>query len=169
MREVGLASTLGPLQSSHTGCFQIVHLQTGQCGNQVRLLGLLSVLMLTYRSQIGAKFWEVRDSPFCKRSESHQRPGRLRGAWHRRYWLVRCRRMVDRVLSLTRLLGTRARQTFSSSASRSTSACDGLAIIGRRRDAVSNEVSGNKYVPRAVLVDLEPGTMDSGAYLPGLA
>lgn len=24
-----------------------------------------------------------------------------------------------------------------------------------------NEVGGNKYVPRAVLVDLEPGTMDS--------
>lgn len=25
-----------------------------------------------------------------------------------------------------------------------------------------NEASGGKYVPRAVLVDLEPGTMDSG-------
>lgn len=24
-----------------------------------------------------------------------------------------------------------------------------------------NEVNGNKYVPRAVLIDLEPGTMDS--------
>ena len=27
-----------------------------------------------------------------------------------------------------------------------------------------NEASGGKYVPRAVLVDLEPGTMDSGKY-----
>jgi tubulin beta len=24
-----------------------------------------------------------------------------------------------------------------------------------------NEIGGNKYVPRAVLIDLEPGTMDS--------
>jgi hypothetical protein len=28
-----------------------------------------------------------------------------------------------------------------------------------------NEASGGKYVPRAVLVDLEPGTMDSGKSL----
>ena len=27
-----------------------------------------------------------------------------------------------------------------------------------------NEASGGKYVPRAVLVDLEPGTMDSVRY-----
>ena len=30
-----------------------------------------------------------------------------------------------------------------------------------RIDVYYNEVNGNKYVPRAVLVDLEPGTMDS--------
>ena len=37
---------------------------------------------------------------------------------------------------------------------------------GRHGDADRadyNEVSGGKYVPRAVLIDLEPGTMDSGA------
>ncbi len=30
-----------------------------------------------------------------------------------------------------------------------------------RIDVYYNEASGGKYVPRAVLVDLEPGTMDS--------
>lgn len=30
-----------------------------------------------------------------------------------------------------------------------------------RIDVYYTEVNGNKYVPRAVLVDLEPGTMDS--------
>lgn len=30
-----------------------------------------------------------------------------------------------------------------------------------RIDVYYNEVNGNRYVPRAVLVDLEPGTMDS--------
>ena len=30
-----------------------------------------------------------------------------------------------------------------------------------RIDVYYNEATGNKYVPRAVLVDLEPGTMDS--------
>merc|ERR1711981_1287689 len=28
-------------------------------------------------------------------------------------------------------------------------------------EIISNEASGGKYVPRAILVDLEPGTMDS--------
>jgi hypothetical protein len=30
-----------------------------------------------------------------------------------------------------------------------------------------NEAMGGKYVPRAILVDLEPGTMDSGALCHG--
>jgi tubulin beta len=30
-----------------------------------------------------------------------------------------------------------------------------------RIDVYYTEVNGNKYVPRAVLIDLEPGTMDS--------
>lgn len=30
-----------------------------------------------------------------------------------------------------------------------------------RIDVYYNEVNGNRYVPRAILVDLEPGTMDS--------
>ena len=30
-----------------------------------------------------------------------------------------------------------------------------------------NEVGSNKYVPRAILVDLEPGTMDSDSLRPG--
>jgi len=73
---------------------EIVHLQTGQCGNQ-----------------IGAKFWEVI-------SEEHgiDPAGNFTG---------------DSDLQLERI------------------------------DVYYNEASGGKYVPRAVLVDLEPGTMDS--------
>lgn len=71
-----------------------VHLQTGQCGNQV-----------------GAKFWEVL-------SEEHglDATGAYQG---------------NNDLQLERI------------------------------NVYYNEASGAKYVPRAVLVDLEPGTMDS--------
>jgi tubulin beta len=73
---------------------EIVHLQTGQCGNQ-----------------IGAKFWEVI-------SDEHgiDPNGNYVG---------------DTDLQLERI------------------------------NVYYNEASGGKYVPRAVLVDLEPGTMDS--------
>lgn len=73
---------------------EIVHLQTGQCGNQ-----------------IGAKFWEVL-------SEEHgiQADGSYKGT-------------SDSQLE--------------------------------RINVYFNEAAGQKYVPRAVLVDLEPGTMDS--------
>jgi len=73
---------------------EIVHLQTGQCGNQ-----------------IGAKFWEVI-------SDEHgiDPTGTFHG---------------DSDLQLERI------------------------------NVYFNEASGGKYVPRAVLVDLEPGTMDS--------
>lgn len=73
---------------------EIVHVQVGQCGNQV-----------------GAKFWEVV-------SEEHgiDPSGLYKG---------------DSELQLERI------------------------------NVYYNEVSGNKYVPRAVLVDLEPGVLDS--------
>ncbi|KAG7264291.1 hypothetical protein CRUP_003867, partial [Coryphaenoides rupestris] len=73
---------------------EIVHLQAGQCGNQ-----------------IGAKFWEVI-------SDEHgiDPTGSYQG---------------DSDLQLERI------------------------------NVYYNEASGGKYVPRAVLVDLEPGTMDS--------
>ncbi|THH32742.1 hypothetical protein EUX98_g1426 [Antrodiella citrinella] len=73
---------------------EIVHLQTGQCGNQ-----------------IGAKFWEVV-------SDEHgiDHDGMYKGT---------------NDLQLERI------------------------------NVYYNEVGANKYVPRAVLVDLEPGTMDS--------
>lgn len=73
---------------------EIVHVQVGQCGNQV-----------------GAKFWEVV-------SEEHgiDPTGIYKG---------------DSALQLERI------------------------------NVYYNEVAGNKYVPRAVLVDLEPGVMDS--------
>ncbi|KAI0919823.1 hypothetical protein AcW1_003027 [Taiwanofungus camphoratus] len=73
---------------------EIVHLQTGQCGNQ-----------------IGAKFWEVV-------SDEHgiEPDGLYKGT---------------NDLQLERI------------------------------NVYYNEVGANKYVPRAVLVDLEPGTMDS--------
>uniref|UniRef100_A0A8B9RGH8 Tubulin/FtsZ GTPase domain-containing protein n=1 Tax=Astyanax mexicanus TaxID=7994 RepID=A0A8B9RGH8_ASTMX len=73
---------------------EIVHLQAGQCGNQ-----------------IGAKFWEVI-------SDEHGIDPT--GSYH-----------GDSDLQLDRI------------------------------NVYYNEASGGKYVPRAVLVDLEPGTMDS--------
>lgn len=73
---------------------EIVHLQTGQCGNQ-----------------IGAKFWEVI-------SDEHG---------------------IDPSGSF---VGTSENQL-------------------ERIDVYYNEASSRKYVPRAVLVDLEPGTMDA--------
>uniref|UniRef100_A0A1Q3FYZ5 Tubulin beta chain n=1 Tax=Culex tarsalis TaxID=7177 RepID=A0A1Q3FYZ5_CULTA len=73
---------------------EIVHLQVGQCGNQ-----------------IGSKFWEII-------SDEHgiDPTGHYHG---------------DNDLQLERI------------------------------DVYYTEVNGNKYVPRAVLIDLEPGTMDS--------
>ncbi|PAV89542.1 hypothetical protein WR25_11042 [Diploscapter pachys] len=73
---------------------EIVHIQAGQCGNQ-----------------IGSKFWEVI-------SDEHgiQPDGTYKG---------------DSELQLERI------------------------------NVYYNEANGGKYVPRAVLVDLEPGTMDS--------
>ncbi|XP_071399557.1 tubulin beta-1 chain-like isoform X9 [Centroberyx affinis] len=73
---------------------EIVHLQAGQCGNQ-----------------IGAKFWEVI-------SDEHGIDPT--GTYH-----------GDSDLQLDRI------------------------------SVYYNEASGGKYVPRAILVDLEPGTMDS--------
>ena len=73
---------------------EIVHLQAGQCGNQ-----------------IGAKFWEII-------SDEHGIDPT--GTYH-----------GDSDLQLERV------------------------------NVYFNEASGGKYVPRAVLVDLEPGTMDS--------
>ncbi|KAH6923935.1 hypothetical protein HPB50_009572 [Hyalomma asiaticum] len=73
---------------------EIVHIQAGQCGNQ-----------------IGAKFWEVI-------SDEHGIDPT--GSYH-----------GDSDLQLERI------------------------------NVYYNEASGGKYVPRAILVDLEPGTMDS--------
>nr|KAF6380796.1 tubulin beta 2A class IIa [Myotis myotis] len=73
---------------------EIVHIQAGQCGNQ-----------------IGAKFWEVI-------SDEHGIDPT--GSYH-----------GDSELQLERI------------------------------NVYYNEAAGNKYVPRAILVDLEPGTMDS--------
>merc|ERR1712038_169776 len=79
---------------SSTTMREIVHIQAGQCGNQ-----------------IGAKFWEII-------SDEHGIDPT--GTYH-----------GDSDLQLERI------------------------------NVYYNEASGGKYVPRAVLVDLEPGTMDS--------
>jgi len=76
---------------------EIVHLQVGQCGNQ-----------------IGSKFWEVI-------SEEH---------------------------------GIDAKGNFGGDKESSTVQLDRINVY-------FNEAANKKYVPRAVLVDLEPGTMDS--------
>ncbi|KAF5911868.1 hypothetical protein HPG69_015846 [Diceros bicornis minor] len=73
---------------------EIVHIQAGQCGNQ-----------------IGAKFWEV---------VSHEHGIDPTGTYHR-----------DSDLQLDRI------------------------------SMYHNEATGGKYIPHAILVDLEPGTMDS--------
>lgn len=73
---------------------EIVHLQAGQCGNQ-----------------IGSKFWEVI-------SDEH---------------------------------GIDATGCY----------CGDSDLQLERINVYYNEATGGKYVPRAVLVDLEPGTMDS--------
>merc|ERR1712136_386673 len=73
---------------------EIVHIQAGQCGNQ-----------------IGAKFWEII---------SDEHGIEPTGTYH-----------GESELQLERI------------------------------NVYYNEASGGKYVPRAVLVDLEPGTMDS--------
>merc|ERR1711909_80162 len=73
---------------------EIVHIQAGQCGNQ-----------------IGAKFWEII-------SDEH---------------------------------GIDPTGSYAGSSE----------LQLERINVYYNEASGGKYVPRAVLVDLEPGTMDS--------
>ncbi|KCV72304.1 tubulin beta chain [Fonticula alba] len=73
---------------------EIIHIQTGQCGNQ-----------------IGAKFWEVISDEHCVDPN---------GSYY-----------GDDPVQLERI------------------------------DVYYNEAAGKKYVPRAVLVDLEPGTMDA--------
>lgn len=73
---------------------EIVHMQVGQCGNQ-----------------IGSKFWEVISQEHGVTPE-----GRYTG---------------DSDLQLERI------------------------------DVYYSEASGGRYVPRALMVDLEPGTMDS--------
>lgn len=73
---------------------EIVHIQAGQCGNQ-----------------IGAKFWEII-------SDEH---------------------------------GIDATGCY----------CGDSELQLERINVYYNEATGGKYVPRAVLVDLEPGTMDS--------
>ncbi|CAK9794716.1 Tubulin beta-3 chain [Anthophora quadrimaculata] len=85
---------------------EIVHLQAGQCGNQ-----------------IGAKFWEVI-------SEEHGID--QSGIYH-----------GDSDLQLERI------------------------SVYYNEASVATSTNGGKYVPRAILLDLEPGTMDavrSGAY-----
>ncbi len=84
---------------------EIVHIQAGQCGNQ-----------------IGAKFWEVCNylinNSWKVISDEHGIDPT--GSYH-----------GDSDLQLERV------------------------------NVYYNEATGGKYVPRAVLVDLEPGTMDS--------
>merc|ERR1712166_104343 len=92
--QVGHLTSTKFLLFKPTNMREIVHLQAGQCGNQ-----------------IGAKFWEII-------SDEHG---------------------IDPTGSY---IGTSDLQL-------------------ERINVYYNEASGGKYVPRAILVDLEPGTMDS--------
>uniref|UniRef100_A0A7N8XZ64 Tubulin/FtsZ GTPase domain-containing protein n=1 Tax=Mastacembelus armatus TaxID=205130 RepID=A0A7N8XZ64_9TELE len=100
---------------------EIVHLQAGQCGNQ-----------------IGAKFWEVI-------SDEHGIDPT--GTYH-----------GDSDLQLDRI------NVYYNEASGKppphTPVCSVTWTLTRNFDTCIG-VPGGKYVPRAILVDLEPGTMDS--------
>ncbi|CAJ1451985.1 unnamed protein product, partial [Effrenium voratum] len=82
---------------------ELVHVQGGQCGNQ-----------------IGAKFWEVIADEHGIDPTGKIFPHRAVGTYH-----------GDSDLQLERI------------------------------NVYFNEATGGRYVPRAVLMDLEPGTMDS--------
>uniref|UniRef100_A0A1I8GZV8 Tubulin beta chain n=1 Tax=Macrostomum lignano TaxID=282301 RepID=A0A1I8GZV8_9PLAT len=90
-----LSCTLDLVSFRQKAMREIVHIQVGQCGNQ-----------------IGSKFWEVI-------SDEH---------------------------------GIDSTGTYTG---------DAPDIQLARSSVYYNEASGGKYVPRSVLVDLEPGTMDS--------
>ena len=109
---------------------EIVHLQVGQCGNQigakVRLLVLKALLMLSIRLQ----FWEVI-------SDEHGIDGDGKYVGDNQLQLER----ID--VYYNEAAGAYLRSFYS------------LPL------RISSRISGNKYVPRAILVDLEPGTMDS--------
>jgi len=97
---------------------EIVHLQTGQCGNQ-----------------IGAKFWEVI-------SDEHGIDPS--GAY-----------VGDADLQLERI------DVYYNEVRRSNYALFSFFPFALPFWLSVLQASGGKYVPRAVLVDLEPGTMDS--------
>merc|ERR1712066_1119532 len=93
-RRSSSSNELFPSRTNFIKMREIVHIQAGQCGNQ-----------------IGAKFWEII-------SDEHG---------------------ID-----------------------PTGSYNGTTDLQLERiNVYYNEASGGKYVPRAVLVDLEPGTMDS--------
>jgi tubulin beta len=92
---------------------EIVHLQAGQCGNQ-----------------IGSKFWEII-------SDEHG---------------------IDPTGTFHGESGESQSHAFKETPSTLMFFAD---LQLERVNVYYNEASGGKYVPRAVLVDLEPGTMDS--------
>ena len=109
---------------------EIVHLQAGQCGNQ-----------------IGAKFWEVI-------SDEHGIDPT--GTYH-----------GDSDLQLGKLQTYLSKMVYFGSILAISgqywpdSETNSKIFILERINVYYNEATGGKYVPRAVLVDLEPGTMDS--------
>ena len=90
---------------------EIVHVQAGQCGNQ-----------------IGAKFWEI--IRYVKQYETIE---------------LIC------ILFCSDEHGIDPTGSYTGESD----------LQLERINVYYNEASGGKYVPRAVLVDLEPGTMDS--------
>ena len=113
---------------------EIVHLQAGQCGNQ-----------------IGAKFWEVIsdehgiDPTGTYHGDSDLQLGKLKTYLSKKdvLWSNFGRNgpflgNFDPFFETNRKI-----------------------LILERINVYYNEATGGKYVPRAVLVDLEPGTMDS--------
>ena len=129
---------------------EIVHLQAGQCGNQ-----------------IGAKFWEVRYSLLLNLfilllfaiirkvfsnfkalvSLCHATPFMLN--WLTGYLSCELTSFFHQVISDEH--GVDPTGTYHGDSD----------LQLERINVYYNEATGGKYVPRAVLVDLEPGTMDS--------
>lgn len=101
---------------------EIVHLQAGQCGNQ-----------------IGAKFWEVISD-----EHSIDETG------------------MSHMIAFSFFLAQFVRKSILTSNMMMVGTYFGDSDLQLERiNVYYNEASGAKYVPRAILIDLEPGTMDS--------
>ena len=115
---------------------EIVHLQAGQCGNQ-----------------IGAKFWEIiSDEHGIDPTGAYSGTSELQMERIEVYY---------NQAQVTALLTTRIVDTFNKVLHCALTSGWLQGLSPEDKASGMKLTSGGKFVPRAVLVDLEPGTMDS--------